>query len=240
VFEGKRPEADLFGEPMAQMTIAGGVAIIPVFGPLMQHASLLDKQCGATSYDDIREDLETAAASRVDCVVLNIDSPGGQVTGCQETGEFIVQFQIETGIPCYAFTDRQMCSAAYWLACSCEQIFGTRSAMVGSIGVIMGFLECSEKMKMEGIKAEIFTSGKYKAAGNPALAVTDEQREYLQGLVADGFASFAEHVLARRPGVQMESMEGQVMFGAQAQAAGLVDECVDGLKEVEDFFQAES
>jgi signal peptide peptidase SppA len=238
IFENKRPETDAFGRPMdIKMVIESGVATIPIFGPLLQHASLLAKQCGATSYDDIREDLENAANARVDCAILNFNSPGGQATGCLECAEFIRDFQEETGIPVYAFTDTQMCSAAYFLASACDTIFATRTAMVGSIGVIIALMDSSKAMENEGLKPMIFSSGKFKATGAPGVAFTPEQIEYLESMVADGFAQFADFVSEQRPQVSMDSMQGQVFWGEQALTAGLVDDTVNTISDLGEFFE---
>src|ERR1700677_27383 len=239
--EGKRPEADLFGEDMPQMEIENGVAVIPVIGPLLQHASLLDKQCGATSYDDIQEDLEAAAArGDVRTVIFNFDSPGGQMAGGIELAEFIAEFQRETGIACYAWSGSQCFSAAYMLAVSCDQIFCSRTAMIGSIGCIIGFLDTSEAHKMAGLKPNVFTSGKYKGAGYPGTALTEDQSTNLQSLVDEAFGMFAQHVVAHRPEIEADSMQGQVMFGSVAVALGIADENVDTLEELLDFFQPEA
>ncbi len=236
IFEGKRPETDLSGSPMPQMKIENGIAVIPIIGPLLQHASLLSKQCGATSYDDIREDLETAAKSRVDSVIMNINSPGGQVIGCLECAEFIRDFQEETKIPVYAFTDTQMCSAAYFLASACDTIFAARSAMMGSIGVIVAFMDSSKAMDQAGLKPMIFTSGKYKATGSPGVAFTPEQIEYLESMVADGFAQFADFVSSQRPQISLDNMQGQIFWGEQALAAGLIDDTVNSIDDLGEIF----
>jgi len=237
LLEGKRPDKDFFDQPMPQMEIVGDVAVIPVFGPLMQHADLIEKKCGLTSYDDIREDLETAAKRACNAAVLNFNSPGGQMVGCLELADFIAEFQEEAGLPVYAFTDSQMCSAAYCLAAGCDQVFATRGAMTGSIGCILGWVDVSKKMEMAGEKAVVFSSGKFKAAGTPGLPLDQEQSDYLQGLVDDAFAQFSGHVLEHRPEVNLDSMQGQIMWGEKAEEAGLVDDCVNHLSDVVDFLE---
>jgi len=230
--DASRPDKDFFGNPMDKMEIENGTAIIPINGPLLQHADLLDKQCGATSYEDIREDVQTASdRADVERIILNFNSPGGQAFGCLELAEFIADIQ-EQGTPCYAFTDTQCCSAAYMLASSCDQIFACRTAMVGSIGCIIAFLDMTKAMEMEGKKAEVFTSGKYKATAMPGTSVTPEQAEYLQELVNSSFALFEQHVLAHRPDIDPDALQGQLFFGLEAKAMGVIDETIDSIEDL--------
>ena len=73
------PEYDFFGQPIEQFQVTpDGLAICPVFGPLINHASLMDKMCGACSYQQIRSNLEEAMATPgLKRIVLKIGSPGG-------------------------------------------------------------------------------------------------------------------------------------------------------------------
>ena len=49
----------------------------------------------------------------------------------------------------YAFSAGQMCSAAYWVASQCDAIYATPSARVGSIGVILPFVDDTEAFRKE-------------------------------------------------------------------------------------------
>jgi signal peptide peptidase SppA len=238
LLKGERPTKDFWGEPLdVKMEVASGTAVIPVFGPLLNHASLLEKQCGATSYEDLRQDLQNAGNMGVKQIVFNFDSPGGQTCGCLELAELIADFQQENGIPCYAFTDAQCCSAAYMLASSCDQIFCTRTSMVGSIGCILGFLDVSKAYEMEGLKAVIFSSGKYKATGADGTTLTEEQAIYLQGLVDSSFAQFAGHVLEHRPEMDLDLMQGQIFHGDVAAQNGVADDTCDSLEDLLEFLE---
>lgn len=236
VFHGvkaERPETDFFGNAMPQMEIENGIAVIPIFGPLLQHAGLLDKQCGATSYDDIKKDIQSATnRSDVKAAILNCNSPGGSVLGCLELAEYIAEIQEETGIPIYAFTDSQMASACYFLAAGCYGIYSTKTAFVGSIGVMMGFIDSSKAYEMAGLKPELFVSGKLKGTASDGVPVSDEQRTYLQGLVDAAFEDFQGHVLAHRDSIDDGDMEGQCFYGKDANAKGLTDGICASIEEL--------
>jgi len=190
----------------------------------------MDKMCGACSYDDIKADIKSAIAQGVSGIVMNIDSPGGEMTGCCETAQLIAE--TTDVLPVYAFTDSLMASAAYHLAAGCTGIFTTGSATVGSIGCIIGFLDTSKAMEAQGVKPVYITSGKYKGAGAAGTSLTEDQYAYLEGMVmeaADGFKSF---VTEHRPSVADDSMQGQVFFGRAAADNGLCDAVVDDIEDV--------
>lgn len=221
---------DFLGQPLPKMEIKGGVAIIPVQGPLLQHAGMLDKMCGACSYDDIKANVADALSQGVNGIVLNMDTPGGQMTGCAEASKVIAD--ASDSVPVYAFTDSMMASAGYHMAAGATGIFTTSSAMVGSIGCIIGFMDTSDAMKQQGIKPVYIASGKYKGAGASGTSLTDDQYEYLENMVTESAASFKSFVLDHRPSVPDEAMQGQVFTGAKAHENHLADGLVLGLDEV--------
>lgn len=221
------PETDFFGNAIPKLEVTDeGVAIVPVCGTLLQHASMLDKMCGACSYDDIVRDLGVACSVRaLSKIVLHIDSPGGMCRGNQEAAARVAAIR-ESGIRIEAVTDTVMASAAYNLAAGCHRISCTPTAMVGSIGSMSAMLDASLAYEMRGLKVEVLASGPLKGAGWPGTSLTPEQRDYLQGLVDKYAGMFKDHVRAYRP-VDEEAMQGQVFIGSAARDVGLVDDEVE-------------
>jgi ClpP class serine protease len=65
--------------------IRGGVGIIPVRGPLFKRVRLLVDHCGASCYENILRDFhEMLASPKAQSIVLDIDSPGGEASGCSK------------------------------------------------------------------------------------------------------------------------------------------------------------
>jgi capsid assembly protease len=206
-----------------------GVAIIPVKGTLIHHASLLEKQCGACSYDDIRRDVNRAMNDGATKIVLNMDTPGGMCMGCAETGR-VIKRASEFGIPTVAVTDSLMCSGGYWLASNCDAIYATQTAEVGSIGVITSFMDQSKRYEMAGVKPVIFTSGDLKGTGFPGTSLSEAQADHIKADVAHFFGMFKASVLQNRI-VEDDSMRGQAFTGDQALERGLVDRVVEDIEE---------
>src|SRR5699024_183882 len=70
------------------------------------------------------------------------------------------------------------------------------------------------------------TAGEYKAAGSPLTEPEEQDDEYPQGLVADYYETFVEHVAEGR-GLDEETIretEARVYLGTDALENGLVDE----------------
>src|SRR5690348_4879441 len=83
-------DEDDHGAPLAAMRRdqkprAGAIAVIPVYGTIVQRASQLDICEGGTSTQSISNALADAQADdSVSQILLDIDSPGGSVYGVQE------------------------------------------------------------------------------------------------------------------------------------------------------------
>lgn len=215
--------SDLFqNEPTPQqatpelLTVEAGVGIVTIHGPLMKRPDFFARLLlGATDMDEIAIALEAARdRSDVQAVFLDVDSPGGTVNGIPELAALVAS--VSKAKYTYAFTDGQMCSAAYWLASQADAIFATPSARVGSIGVLLPMLDDSKAFEMEGLKVEMFAAGKYKSVGAAGVALTDEQRAWLQGQVDEIYADFKAAALARGRRITPDVMEGQCFSGRKA------------------------
>jgi ClpP class serine protease len=227
--QAKDDEHDFFGNPLPKMEIThDGVAIIPIQGVLIHHASLMDKQCGACSYQDVRANVETALDEAVKKIAFHCDSPGGMCMGCSETAAIIDR--AADFVRCEAVTDGLMCSACYDMIAGCQAIYCTPSAVVGSIGAMSAWLDQSVRYELMGLKVELFASGPLKGTGTPGTELTDVQRDYLQSNVDKYAAMFKSHVTANRL-VEDATMQGQTFIGSDAVDAGLVDELVDDCEE---------
>ena len=94
------------------VSIRDGVAVIKVSGPLFRYANLMTRVCGATSYELLSQDFNKALqASDVKAILLDIDSPGGEVNGCSEVADMI--FKSRGVKPVIAYASGSCCSGAY-------------------------------------------------------------------------------------------------------------------------------
>ncbi|XHR30404.1 MAG: S49 family peptidase [Chthoniobacteraceae bacterium] len=198
------------------LAIDDGVGIIPIHGPMVRNPDLISRLLfGATGIEEIIYAVN-AAAERPDiqAVFLDIDSPGGSVSGTPELAQAVADLCKSKYT--YAFSGGQMCSAAYWVASQCDAIYVTPSARVGSIGVILPVVDSTEAYRQAGLHVEVFAAGKYKSTGMPGVALTDDQREWLQSDVEEIAADFRSAVLTRGRSIPVEAMEGQSFSARKA------------------------
>jgi signal peptide peptidase SppA len=207
--------------PQSIMSIADGVATISITGPLLPTTDEFDRvMLGATSLDEVRSTVESAAADpAVTSIVLNIDSPGGTVRGTPEAADAI--YEASKVKPVSAHTSGTMASAAYWLGSQATSVSMTRSASVGSIGVMVPHIDQSKRAEMLGVKVELFTTGKFKAAGFPGTSLTESQRELIQERIDQVFGEFKSAVTRQGRKIPAEAMQGQTFYGPQAESLGL-------------------
>lgn len=202
---------------------APGVAVVPVYGALAKNLSAFEEDCGGgTDINGIEHALAQAVANpEISTIILDIDSPGGEVTGIPEFGAAIASAAAQKHV--IAFTDAQMCSAAYWLGSQAGDVFCTGSAQVGSIGTYIAWLDHSVQMQMEGVSLQLFAAGKHKAMGMPGRGLTQDDRNLLTARVQEINSQFQSAVVTARPGVVQETMEGQTFGGFESEQRGLVD-----------------
>ncbi|HBC7444519.1 S49 family peptidase [Morganella morganii] len=156
-----------------------GIAIIPVYGTLVQKLGTLRPYSGMTGYDGIRRVFLTAINDpEVKGICLDIDSPGGEVAGCFDLVDLIYAERGKK--PIHAILSENAFSAAYAIASAADKIFVPRTGGVGSVGVIVIHCDWSQRIKDDGLKVSIITYGNRKAESNPYVALSDEAKAAIQ------------------------------------------------------------
>lgn len=223
-------EAHGVGQEIHSMEVSDGIATIPIFGVLANKISMVEKSCGVTDYRDIQADLEECYNDdRIKAVVLNIDSPGGTVTGCYETADSVALLASKKRV--VSFTDGQICSAAYYIAAPSAAICATPSSVIGSIGCMLQLLDDSKAWEMFGYKVETFKSGEMKAVGATGTSLSDQQRTYLQEIVDESANRFKNWVSYHRSIDRGTAMDGRVFSADRAIEEGLADRLVGSIAE---------
>lgn len=156
-----------------------GIAIIPVYGTLVQKLGTLRPYSGMTGYDGIRRVFLTAVNDpEVKGICLDIDSPGGEVAGCFDLVDLIYAERGKK--PIHAILSENAFSAAYAIASAADKIYVPCTGGVGSVGVIVIHCDWSQHIKDDGLKVSIITYGNRKAESNPYVALSDEAKAAIQ------------------------------------------------------------
>lgn len=208
--------------------MAGGAAIVPVMGSLVNRGGFLDAMSGITSYEKIKFQIRRAAADdAASAILLHIDSGGGEAIGAFGAADAVRAAASRK--PVYAVTDGMCCSAAYAIASGASRIIAGRDSLVGSIGTALLHMDHSKLLADVGIKPTLFVTGKRKQQGHPFFELTDavkgDLRDYVERVNANFIVTVANH-----RNIAAEAIVAQqagVFVGVEAKAAGLVDEIAD-------------
>lgn len=224
-----------------RVEVGGGVGIVPVYGPMFPKSNLMTELSGATSLEAFRNDLNGLLENdKVKSIVLDIDSPGGVTDMVSETGaEIRAARDIK---PIYAVANTVSASAAYWLMSQATKAYSTPSGKVGSVGVCSIIEDVSERDKSEGRKINVFTTGPFKATGNPHVPLTEEVKAYVQEHIDELHEQFVDTIAQGRNldrDKVIEFADGRLFSATKALELGMIDD-VKSLSSVVDSLLAEN
>jgi ClpP class serine protease len=211
------------------LRVLDGVGVIAVRGVLHQSSGGIDDWiisiCGGTSYRAIWRAVETAQADpAIQAILLRVDSPGGDVTGCGELADFLGSASVDK--PLWAYVEGQCASAAEWLVSQCDHVAAHHTALVGWIGVIRTILDISGAQDKAGIKEIEIVSG--QSPDKRSFPIDEAVIDRAQ-VLADDLADRFIRTVARGRGLDASDVmkrfgRGDGMIAAKALTAGLIDE----------------
>lgn len=204
--------------------MAGKIAVL-------QHERAQRQHRWEHEHEEGFEPLPDVVASPPAAVLLCIDSPGGVVSGLNETVFALQKLKEETGIPLVAYINEMAASAAYALTCACKPVVCPPSAIVGSIGVISTMISQAERNKRDGFDVRLITSGARKADGHLHAPITDAAIAAETSRVNKLAATFFK-IASKARGISAATIEGfqaGIYLGKDAERRKLVDEvaCLD-------------
>jgi signal peptide peptidase SppA len=204
----------------------GAVAVIPIFGALSHRMGMFSEFSGGTSYASVRGALRASLSDpNVSAILLEIDSPGGNVDGLPELADELYAARGQK--PIGAIANTMAASAAYWLGSQVDDFAVTPSGVVGSVGVYMMHMDKSAFNEKVGLTVTYISAGEHKTEGNPDQPLSDDAREYLQSQVDAIYGQFIDAV-ARGRGASKKAVretygQGRVLMAGPALQAGMVD-----------------
>lgn len=211
------------------------VAIIPVTGPIFPRSNLMTLS-GATSVTTIAKDLHTALNNdAIDTIIMNFDTPGGEVTGVSELAQMIYAIRSRTDKKVLSYVYGLGASAGYWLLSPASEVWAADTAQVGSIGVVAGYIDRSKADEKAGVsRVEVVSSVSPMKRVNPN---TDEGRAQIQKMVDDLASIFVGAVAKYRKTTDFKVLsdfgKGGVVLAQEALDKGMIDK-VGSLEEMID------
>jgi protease-4 len=185
--------------------------------------------------DDLRAALQQARDdSRVKAIVLEIDSPGGEVTASDEIYSAVVKTRAAK--PVVVYMDSLAASGGYYVSCGGRFLMANETTITGSIGVIIQTLNYEQLFNKIGLASVVFKSGKFKDMLNGARPITPEERELVQNFIMSTYDKFLGIVAKERslPADLLRNSiaDGRILSGKEA----LQNKLIDGLGELDDAF----
>jgi protease-4 len=169
---------------------------------------------------DARLDDDVAA------VVLRIDSPGGSIMASE-----VIRREVEAlkaaGKPVVASMSTVAASGGYYIAMNADRILAAPTTITGSIGVFAVIPTFQRTLDKIGIATDGFGTTRLSGQTDLDRGLGPEAKEILQASVERHYRVFVEGVAAarkRRPDEIDSLAQGRVWTGADAKAAGIVDE----------------
>lgn len=246
--EGKAAELPQFETPekidlAAQMSVrradggyyvtTSGIALVRVHGSLVQRSGGLDAMSGLTGYNALAAQLSAAArSSEVRGIVLEIDSPGGEVAGLAEFADFVASIDK----PVWAHANELAASAAYWVATAADKIMAAKTALVGSIGVVMLHVDRSVANAKAGVTYTPIFAGARKVDAASFAPLSDEARAIAQARVDEIYSLFVKQVAAHRG--MTEAAVRQTEAGVFSAPDAMKRKLLDGVATLGDTVQA--
>ena len=207
------------------------VALIKISGELSTESSssLFMGSSGTSSSEIVSYLDEIKTDSSIKGVIFEINSPGGSGVASDE----IAQAIRDMNKPTVSYVREIGASGAYWVASETDYIFANRASLVGSIGVISGWLDYSDLLSDFNVNYQRFVAGANKDFGTPYRHVTPEEEARFQAQLDELHNVFIEQVAKGRnlnEDYVRKYADGFVMTGQEAVNAKFVD-ALGGKKE---------
>lgn len=201
-----------------------GVAVIPVVGPIFRYANIFTEISGATSTQVLATDIRAALDNTfLTGIVLNMDTPGGDANGINELAKMIYEGRKKK--PIVAYAGGMMASGGLWIGSAASEIVADETAIVGSLGVVMGYNDTSKRDEKADVRrVEIVSSNAPDKRLDPN---TDAGRAKVQAMVDALESVFISSVAKYRGRTEAHVVanfgRGGILVGNDAKRVGMVD-----------------
>ena len=202
------------------------VAVLPIHGTIAHRMNMMNSISGGVSTEALGRQFESLVEDpNVGTSILDIDSPGGAVSGVEELSSQI--FAARDKVHIVASANSLAASAAYWLGSQAHEFVVTPSGEVGSIGVIAVHESVFRAKEEEGRDITVIKAGKFKADTSPLEPLSDEAQAFIQERLDERYDVFVSAVSQGR-NVSKQTVinkfgEGRTVGAKSALSKGMVD-----------------
>lgn len=175
---------------------------------------------------------QAVSDANVKALVIEINSPGGEVTPSDEMYDKLMDVKRDKRLPIVISMSSLTASGGYYVACAGDEIFAQRTTLTGSIGVLFSRFDLTGLGEKYGVKDGTIVSdgATFKDAGSSLKPLTPEHEAYFKSILNDAFVTFKDVVrtgrgtaLAGKNKTVEEVANGKIYSADQAIQLGLID-----------------
>lgn len=232
---------EIFGQEIEVIDVLESVtadtATINIIGPMsMDGPDLIDLFFGekGVAYSEIQSAFKTADSKLSETIgdtggtiLTNINTPGGEVSGVDETRSVIADVASRREV---VFVNRgHMTSGGEFLASAATKVVSSGEvAVFGSIGVVVSMFDFSKLMDRIGIKQHVITNT--DAGSKRADPGTEEGREIIKVTLDEIAEVFFDRMesTGKISRETLKKLDGGIVLSRRAVELGLADEIING------------
>jgi ClpP class serine protease len=212
-------------ERVLQYVAETQVGVLSVSGPLtyIEYEAMCGEQ--NSSYQQIVDDFDKLCSMGAKTVVMDVDSPGGEAYGLQETGRYLRKKADERGIQLVAYVDGLSASAAFGLSVAAHEIIANPDAELGSVGVVVKLRNMNKAMNNVGVEDTYIYAGDSKIPFKEDGSFREDFLADIQYKVDALYQQFTEYVADMR-GIDVgvvKSTQAKVLLAQDAIKIGFAD-----------------
>ncbi|HRK30677.1 MAG TPA: signal peptide peptidase SppA, partial [Tepidisphaeraceae bacterium] len=168
--------------------------------------------------------------TNVKALVIDVDTPGGEVTASDQIHRRIAGFKQSRRIPVVVSMGGMGTSGGYYVSANADWIVAQPTTLTGNIGVRWDRLSLAKMADKIGVEDNsLHSSGAdFKTAGSMWKNETPEETAYLTGLIDEAFRIFKGVVKDGRGERLKQPIDvianGKVYTATEAHGLGLIDE----------------
>lgn len=201
------------------------VGVLSVSGPLtyIEYEAMCGEQ--NSSYQQIVDDFDKLCSMGARTIVMDVDSPGGEAYGLQETGRYLRKKANEKGIQLVAYVDGLSASAAFGLSVAAHEIIANPDAELGSVGVVVKLRNMNKAMNNAGVEDTYIYAGDSKIPFKEDGSFREDFLADIQYKVDALYQQFTEYVADMR-GIDVgvvKSTQAKVLIAQDAIKIGFAD-----------------
>ncbi len=200
------------------------IAVIRLSGVIGKVSNYRSGLC----FEGVNEQIEKAFKIKgLSAVCLIINSPGGSPVQSELIATRIIKLAKEKETPVYSFVEDVAASGGYWLACAGDEIYASKSSIIGSIGVVSSGFGFHHALNKLGVERRIYAEGKNKSILDPFQPASEEDVKIIKNIQKQIHLNFIEYVKNRRGSRLSQTDEilfnGEFWAGRSATDFGLID-----------------